>query len=107
MGEWFNTPTNPRPCEHARCRRRVFDARHIKQRGAPVDLVLDAESRAWIDGARFKVMPTGQAVTTVQKLTASTIHKAFGRDTALYVEHREVCEAEQRKTGAKKKDGHA
>lgn len=107
MGEWFNTPTNPRPCEHARCRRRVFDARHIKQRGTPVDLVLDAEPKPWAEGARYKVMLTGQPVTTVIKLTATQIHKAFGRNTLLYVKHDEVCEAEQHKTTAKKKDGHA
>lgn len=85
-----------RPCAHGRCGRRVFDAQMIKQRGAPVALVLDAEPRAWVDGARYKVKPTGAATVTVSKLTAATIHQAFG-NVLLYVEHAEVCEAEQRR----------
>lgn len=107
MSEAFTAAPVPRACEHRRCRRRVFDANIIKNRGAPEAVVLDAEPKAWIDGGRFKILPTGQPVTTVQKLTASQIHRAFGRNTALYVEHREVCEAEQRRTTAKKTAGHA
>lgn len=103
-----DTAPTPRACEHRRCRRRVFSANLIKARGAPVTLILDAEPKAWIDGGRYKILPTGQPVTTVQKLTATTIHKAFGRNTALYIEHREVCEAEQRKRAtARKCAGHA
>lgn len=100
-----DTPT-PRACTHTRCRRRAFDAHMIKLKGAPVALVLDAEPRAWIDGARYKIIDTGQPVTTVIKLTAAQMHKAFG-NVLLYVEHREVCEAEQHKTKAKKTEGHA
>lgn len=95
-----------RPCAHSRCGRRVFDAQLIKQKGAPVALVLDAEPRAWVDGARYKLKPTGAVTVTVQKLTAAQIHQAFG-NVLLYVEHAEVCEAEQRKKKAKKVDGHA
>lgn len=100
--------TSPlRTCVHApRCGRLVFDAQLIKAKGAPVALVLDGEPRAWADGARYKILPAEQPVTTVQKLTASTIHKAFG-SVLLYVEHAEVCEAEQRKKKAKKIEGHA
>lgn len=104
----MSDPAVPRrPCTHApRCRRQVFDAQLVKQRGAPVALVLDGEPWAWIDGARYKIKPTGVATVTVQKLTATQIHQAFG-NVLLYVEHAEVCEAEQRKKKAKKVDGHA
>lgn len=96
-----------RPCEHARCKRRVFDAQIIKLRGAPVELVLDAVPQTWEQGARLKIIPAGGVKITVTKLTATMAYKAFGRDVVLYVEHREMCQAEQRKTKAKKGAGHA
>lgn len=94
-----------RPCANDRCRRMVFDAQILKARGAPVAVVLDGEASTWQEGARLKLLPHG-ATPLVKKLTASTIHEAFAV-TALYVEHREVCEAEARRTKAKKTEGHA
>jgi hypothetical protein len=96
----------PRACGSTRCRRRVFDAQLVKTRGVPVDLVLDVEPRTWEQGARLKITPMGGTKPTVIKLTASTIHKAFG-PTLLYVEHSETCESDQRKRKASKKTGHA
>jgi hypothetical protein len=94
------------PCAHARCTRETFKATIIKQRGAPVEVVLDAQPRTWEEGARYRVLPklilTG--ATRVEKLTTATAHRGFGA-TGLYVEHREVCMAEQRRTKAKKADG--
>ena len=103
------TPLPGRPCEHApRCKRAVFDAHIVKNRGAPVALVLDAEPKTWQDGARLLITPTGGEGVTVLKLTAATIHNAFGSGVRLFVEHREVCQAEARRTTAKKKGtGHA
>ena len=96
-----------RPCANTRCKRLVFDAQVVKDRGAPLDVVLDAQPRTWADGARVKLVESGHlpdGVQHVKKLTASQVHQAFAV-AGLYVEHREVCEAEQRRTKAKKKDG--
>ena len=94
-----------RACSNTRCHRQVFDAKIVKRRGVPVDLVLDAEPSTWDNGARIRLIPSGHvAHQLVDKLTASQIHKAFAA-RELYVEHREVCEGEQRKTKAKKADG--
>lgn len=95
-------------CEHApRCRRQVFPARIVKNRGVPTDVVLDAAPSTWQEGARIKL--NGMQVAGFElasKLTQSQIHKAFAA-TEMYVPHDEVCGAAQKKTGAKKKDGHA
>lgn len=92
-------------CEHPRCRRKVFPARIVKARGVPTDVVLDAEPSTWDRGARIKLVGfQQQGFEVVDKLTQSQIHKAFGVGE-LYVPHAEVCEAAQKRTGAKKKDG--
>jgi hypothetical protein len=102
------TPRAPlRPCSSTRCKRRVFDAVIIKARGAPVDVVLDGQPSTWADGARFRLLvsdhlPDGQQ--NAEKLTAAQIHRAFAAQH-LYVEHAEMCQAEQRKKKAKKADG--
>lgn len=96
-----------RPCANTRCTRQVFDAKIVKDRGAPVDVVLDAQASTWAEGARIKLttsdhLPPGQQ--HAEKLTGAQIHRAFGV-REMYVEHAEVCEADQRRKGAKKKDG--
>jgi hypothetical protein len=83
----------------------VFPGRIVKARGAPTDVVLDAEPSTWERGARIKL--NGMQVAgfeLAEKLTQSQIHKAFAVKE-MYVPHAEVCEAAQKKTGAKKKDG--
>jgi hypothetical protein len=104
------TPRAPlRPCVSSRCTRKVFDAKIVKTRGAPEAIVVDAQPSTWADGARIKLLesshlPDGQQ--NVDRLTAAQISRAFAAPH-LYVEHAEVCEAEQRKKKAKKADGHA
>jgi hypothetical protein len=102
------TPRAPlRPCGNTRCKRQVFDATIVKARGAPVAVVLDAEPSTWANGARIKLIESGHLPGGQQhadKLTAAQIHRAFAV-THLYVEHAEVCQAEQRKKKAKKADG--
>jgi hypothetical protein len=94
-----------RPCANTRCKRRVFDAKIIPAHGAPLDIVLDAQPLTWPDGARIKLLPSEHSPHQLaQKLTAAQIHQAFAV-RELYVLHREVCQAEQRKTRAKKADG--
>lgn len=96
-----------RPCSNDRCHRRGFDAKIIKVRGAPVDVVLDGQPKTWAEGARIKLVDSRHLPhQRVKQLTAASIREAFGV-RALYVEHAEVCEAEQRKKKAKKVDGHA
>lgn len=96
-----------RACSNTRCKRRVFDAKIIKRKGVPVDVVIDAEPSTWADGARMKLLPSEHLPhQVVEKLTAAQIHRAFAV-RALYVEHREVCQAEQHRTRAKKTEGHA
>lgn len=98
------------PCEHGRCRRKVFQARVWKQRGAPEVVVLDAEPVSWADGARIKLLQSGHlpdGVQLVKKLTNRMIHEAFAVP-GLYVPHSERCEvALKRKGAAKKGAGHA
>lgn len=93
------------PCEHGRCRRKVFPARIFKARGAPVDVVLDATPSTWAEGARIKlagVNSMGQQLA--EKLTSSQVHRAFAVKE-MYVPHEQVCQVAQKRTGAKKKDG--
>jgi len=98
-----------RPCANSRCKRLVFDATIVKQRGAPVDVVLDAVPQTWQQGARIRLCQSGHLPAgkqNVEKLTAASAHRAFS-SPLLYVEHAEVCEADQRKRRAKKTEGHA
>jgi hypothetical protein len=96
-----------RACANSRCRRKVFDATLVKDRGAPVDVVLDAQPRTWEQGGRIRLcvsdhLPPGRQ--NAEKLTGASTRRAFAV-REFYVEHSELCEAEQRKKGAKKKDG--
>lgn len=93
----------PRACEHhPRCSRPVLDAKIVKDRGAPVDVVLDAEPSTWAEGARIRLLAADHVPHQLaQRLT--TARGAFAV-TALYVEHRERCEAEQRRTKAKTRE---
>jgi hypothetical protein len=97
-----------RACTNTRCRRKVFDAKIIKTRGVPVDIVVDAAPSTWAEGARIKLLPSEHLPhQLVEKLTAAQIHRAFAVH-ALYVEHREMCQGAQRRTAAKKRsDTHA
>lgn len=95
------------PCEHARCNRMVFDAKIVKARGVPVDVIVDAAPSTWELGARIKLVPSWHVPhQLVEKLTTTQIHRAFAA-RALYVEHAEVCDAVQRKRKAGKNTGHA
>ena len=96
-----------RACSNTRCKRQVFDAKIIRKRGVPIDVVIDAEPSTWADGARVKLIPSRHLPhQVVEKLTGAQARQGFGL-LALYVEHHEVCEAEQRRTRAKKTEGHA
>jgi len=107
----LSAPRAPlRPCQYApRCKRQVFDAKILKQRGAPLDIVLDAVPQTWEEGARIRLTNSGhlpEGRQLAEKLTAVSGGRAFS-SPGLYVEHHEVCEAEQRRTRAKKTEGHA
>lgn len=94
-----------RSCDNARCKRKVFDAKIIKAKGVPVDIVVDAAPSTWAAGARIKLLPSGHLPhQLVEKLTATQVHRAFAV-RALYVEHKEVCQVAQRRTAAKKGRG--
>lgn len=95
-------------CEHGHCRRKVFRAKIMKQSGAPVDVVLDAEASDWAYGARIKLTGVNSiGEQLARKLTLSQIHEAFAV-RELYVEHSERCEvAMKRKPAARKREGHA
>lgn len=97
-------PERLRPCEHSRCKRQVFGATIVRSRGTPIDLLVDAQPVTWPEGGRIKLLDSRHSAHQLaDKLTAATMYRGFG--TELYIEHREVCEAQQRRTKAKKADG--
>jgi hypothetical protein len=96
----------PEPCPWPRCARLIFPVQIMKQnrRAAPVAEVLDAEPVAWEYGARIKLLPSGHlphGQQLAKQLTLASISQAFAAN--LYVPHREVCRAVQRKTKRKVK----
>ena len=94
-----NLNVTPQQCEHGRCTRLVFPVKVMKTRGVPVEELLDAEPVTWEDGARIKLLPSGHLPVGQQLaklLTVATISHAFAAE--LFVPHREVCKAMQRRT---------
>jgi hypothetical protein len=96
---------DPVPCVHApRCHRLTLPVKIVKARGVPVAEILDATPVEWVDGARIKLLPSdhlprGQQLAKL--LTVATVGQAFAAE--LFIPHREVCEAEQRRTKRKVK----
>lgn len=78
----------------------------MKNRGAPVEVEVDAEPSTWANGARIKLVPSDHlpdGEQLAEKLTAAQAHRAFATPH-LWVPHVDLCSAQKKKTGKTKKD---